>query len=93
MVKSRDAYLRSHYFVSAVILGGPDDGQMASWALPGLSGSINPTDAPSSETPINEATARLGLTLPSVGSGYTTAEWLQFDGVLASQRCALEAGE
>ena len=93
MVKSRDVNLLSYYFVSAVILGGPDDGQIATWALPGFSGSINPIDAPSMKTPINEATVRLGLTLPSVGSGYTTAEWLQFDGVLASQRCALEAGE
>jgi hypothetical protein len=93
MVKSRDVNLRSHYFVSAVIVGGPDDGQIATWALPGFSGSLDPIDAPSMETPINEATVRLGLTLPSVGSGYSTAEWLQFDGVLASQRCAFEAGE
>jgi hypothetical protein len=93
MVKSRDANLLSFYFVSAEILGGPDNGQIATWALPGFNGE--PDGGYTPIAPINEPTERLGLrtNLDTVlASSHTTDEWLQLDGVLASQRCAREAG-
>lgn len=90
MVRSRDAELESWYFVSARVVGGPFDGEIATWAHPGFDGrSVDTTNTPRLAAPINEAARYLGFGTTSLEpAGY---DWLQLDGALASQRCVQTA--
>jgi hypothetical protein len=90
MVLSRVANLESWYFISARIEGGPFDGQLASWALPGFDGiHVDTTNTPNLAVPINEAATYLGFGMTTLDPiNYGVNDWLQLDGALASQRCA-----
>lgn len=88
MVLSRDATLDSWYFMSARVVGGPFDGQLASWAHPGFHGSVDTTNTPNLAVPINESASYLGFGMTSLDpANYGVDDWLQLDGALASQRC------
>lgn len=89
MVLSRVANLESWYFISARVVGGPFNGQLASWALPGFDGiSVDTTNTPNLAVPINEAATYLGFGMTTLNPvNYGVDDWLQLDGALASQRC------
>ena len=89
MVLSRDADLESWYFTSARVVGGPFDGELASWAHPGFDGSnVDTTNTPGLAVPINEAASYMGFGRTSLEpAGYGVDYWLQLDGALASQQC------
>lgn len=94
MVRSRDAHLQPWYFVSARVVGGPFDGEIASWALPGFDGtSVDNTNTPSLSVPINQAASSLGFGMTHLDpASYGMEDWLQIDGALASQACLQERG-
>ena len=89
MVLSRDADLESWYFMSARVVGGPFDGELASWAHPGFDGrNVDTTNTPGLAVPINEAAKYMGFGMTSLEpAGYGVNYWLQLDGALASQQC------
>ena len=89
MVLSRDANLESWYFMSARVVGGPFDGDLASWAHPGFDGrNVDTTNTPSLAVPINEAANDMGFGMTLLEpAGYGVGYWLQLDGALASQQC------
>ena len=93
MVPSRDASLESWYFTSARIAGGPLDGDVVSWGLPGFDGtSVDNTNTPNLAVPIGEAASSLGFGMTSLDpNNYGVADWLQLDGALASQACVRAA--
>lgn len=95
MVLSRDASLESWYFTSARIVGGPFDGELASWAHPGFDGTtVDTTNTPGLSVPINEAASSLGFGMTSLDpTDYGVADWLQLDGALASQQCVQTADQ
>ena len=89
MVLSRDANLESWYFMSARVVGGPFDGELASWAHTGFDGrNVDTTNTPGLAVPINEAANYLGFGMTSLEpASYGVDHWLQLDGALASQQC------
>lgn len=89
MVLSRDATLDSWYFVSALVDGGPSDGAVATWALPGFHERSDVM--PDLSIPINEGAALLGFGMTrEQPTDYGIDDWYQLDGALASQRCLRE---
>lgn len=92
MVLSRDAFLESWYFTSARIVGGPYDGELASWALPGFDHrtAISTINTPNQSVPLNQAASSLGFGMALDPSDYGVDNWLHLDGALASQICVQE---
>jgi len=90
MVLSRDASLESWYFTSARIVGGPIDGELASWALPGFDNRtpISTINTPNLSVPINQAADSLGFGMALEPTDYGVDDWLQLDGARTSQTCA-----
>jgi hypothetical protein len=89
MVLSRDANLESWYFISARVIGGPFDGDLATWAHPGFDGrSVDATNTPSLAVPINQAATSFEFGKTTLEpETYGVGDWLQLDGALASQLC------
>jgi hypothetical protein len=92
MVLSRDAGLEQWHFVSARLVGGPHDGNVATWAIPGFSGVPDTTNMPGLSIPINEPAASLGFGMTLKPADYGVDDWFQLDGALASQWC-VERGD
>jgi len=88
MVLSRDAGLESWYFVSARMVGGPHDGALATWALPGFPGEADENNTPGLSVPINEPALSLGFGMRTLDPiDYGVDDWFRLDGALASQWC------
>ncbi len=84
MVTSRDAFLLAFTFVSARIIGGSSDGQVATWALPGFTPATNGLNMPIHIVAVNEAAASLGLDNTELP---INLDWMTVDGALDSQYC------
>ena len=83
MVESRDSYLLGFTFLSARVIGGNFDGDIATWALP----TYVPDDEalPVNVMAVNETAAALGVdntALPDLD-----ADWMHVHGVVDSQHC------
>jgi hypothetical protein len=97
MLLSRDPLLESWYFISARIVGGPEDGQVATWAFPKLDPTERtqlPANMAQLAVPANQAAASLGFGMTTLNpTDYGVADWMQLDGALASQQCLKAADQ
>ncbi len=89
MILSRDVGLESWFFMSAIVVGSPSDGALATWALPAFDGvNVDTTNTPNLAVPINEAAKSLGFGMSLAPNAYGVDDWFQLDGALESQWCA-----
>ena len=90
MAPSLDNTLESWYFVSALVTGGPTDGQIATWALPGFGpgAGVDSENTPNLSFPANEVSQGFNFGDRRFTPGqYGVDDWLDLDGAIASQRC------
>jgi len=96
MVPSQDPGLESWYFISARVVGGTFDGEVATWAFPELNPSAGtsglPTNVADLAVPANDAASALCFGMTSlIPADYGVDDWIQLDGALASQQCLTTA--
>ena len=89
MVRSGDPALESWYFVSARVVGGPHDGAIATWAIPGhTNGDTDLTDTADLSVPANDTANGFAFGDRRLSpAAYGASEWMDLDGAIASQRC------
>ncbi len=90
MAPLHDNNFESWYFVSALVSGGPTDGQVATWALPGFTPgvTVDSTNTPSLSFPVNEVSQSFNFgDRRFTPEDYGVSDWLDLDGAIASQRC------
>lgn len=84
LMKSRDANLLAFSFLSALISGGPHDGAIATWALPGYWPTPD-DDAPERVLAINETAQWLNF--DTMDDVFEINDWMRVDGAIGSQLC------
>ena len=84
LMRSRDANLLGFSFLSARVSGGPYDGAIATWALPGYFPTSD-ADTPDRVVAINEPARSLNV--DTMDDVFETNDWMRVDGVIGSQLC------
>ncbi|MBK5268322.1 MAG: hypothetical protein JJE47_12895 [Acidimicrobiia bacterium] len=84
LLKSRDANLLAFSFLSALVSGGPGNGEVATWALPGYSPTAD-DDAPDRMVAINEPAQWLNI--DTMDDVFEIDDWMRVDGAIGSQLC------
>lgn len=88
MAPSLNPSLESWYFVSALVSGGPADGQIATWVLPPWVAPDDPANTPSISFPVNDASRSLNFGDSRFNAeNYGADDPLDLDGAIATQRC------
>jgi hypothetical protein len=90
MAPSLGNNLESWFFVSALVTGGPTDGEIATWALPGFgpSAGVDSENTPNLSFPANEVSQGFNFgDRRFTPEQYGVDDWLDLDGAVASQRC------
>lgn len=88
MTPASDPGLEEWHFVSALITGGPSDGQIATWVLPPWIAPDDPLNTPGIAFFLNETAQNLGFGDSRFNpQAYGGETWTDFAGALESQRC------
>ncbi|HAX82298.1 MAG TPA: hypothetical protein DCY40_07020 [Actinobacteria bacterium] len=93
MVESTDPSLEAWYFISATVVGGPLDGQIATWEFPAFGGTVDPVNTPHLSIPANEVAAAFDIGTDPVlldnvhPEAYGFTSWSEVEGFELSQRC------
>jgi hypothetical protein len=78
----------SWWFVSALVSGGSNDGQVATWALPAFGGGVDSVNTPNLSFPANEVSQSFDFgDRRFTPDDYGVTDWLDLDGAIASQQC------
>jgi hypothetical protein len=86
ILKSREIHLLSFSFVSAEVIGGAHDGEIATWALPRFIVSPDNDRRPTEFWPVNEPARSISLDhlSPDIEADF---DWMHVDGAMGSRRC------
>ena len=88
MAPALNPSLESWYFVSALVSGGPTDGQTATWVLPSYVAPADPINTPNLSIPANEVSQGFDFGFQrATPEDYGVDDWFDLDGAAASQRC------
>lgn len=92
LVASNSPHLDSWYFISTLVLEGPTDGQIATWAIPAFNpaGAVDIVNTPGLSIPANEVSLSLNFGTRRVQPGdYGVDDWMDLDGAGESQQCVI----